>query len=237
MNIALTKLNTKDLATLAQRIISNSQSGKYPVITNHPLVAALETSYTEYDKVYTKQVYSGKGTDVATADHERDLAYTNLKGFLNGYRMLTSVPNYQLAEDLYGVFKTFGLDLDRLSYSSQTAQMKKLIEALETAENQHKITLLSLDTAFTEMKSKQAAFETLFAEQAEANADLRLMTSASAIRKDLEKTLKAYLNLVTVMKEVPGWELFYRDTNEQVKAAKNSELNKKDQTPPNLAII
>lgn len=61
MNIALTKLNTKDLATLAQRIISNSQSGKYPVITNHPLVAALETSYTEYDKVYTKQVYSGKG--------------------------------------------------------------------------------------------------------------------------------------------------------------------------------
>lgn len=151
--------------------------------------------------------------------------------------MLTSVPNYQLAEDLYGVFKTFGLDLDRLSYSSQTAQMKKLIEALETAENQHKITLLSLDTACTEMKSKQAAFETLFAEQAEANADLRLMTSASAIRKDLEKTLKAYLNLVTVMKEVPGWELFYRDTNEQVKAAKNSELNKKDQTPPNSAKI
>lgn len=47
MKILLTKLSTKDLATLAQRIISSSQSGKYPVITNHPLVGALQTSYAE----------------------------------------------------------------------------------------------------------------------------------------------------------------------------------------------
>lgn len=40
MKIVLTKLSTKDLATLAQRIISNFQSGKYPVITNHLFVKA-----------------------------------------------------------------------------------------------------------------------------------------------------------------------------------------------------
>lgn len=54
MKIALTELGTKDLATLAQRIISNAQSGKYPVIISHPLVTDLEASYAEYDKVYTK---------------------------------------------------------------------------------------------------------------------------------------------------------------------------------------
>jgi hypothetical protein len=91
----------------------------------------LQTSYASYDLVYTKQTYSGKGKDVATADHERDVAYKNLKAFLNGYRQLPSAPNYQSAVDLYGIFKTFGLDLDRLSYSSQTAQMKKLIETLK----------------------------------------------------------------------------------------------------------
>lgn len=228
MKISLVRLSTKDLATLAQRIITNIQSGKYPVISNHPLTATLQSSYTEYDQVYTKQIYSGKGKDVATADHERDLAYTNLKGFLNGYRMLTSVPNHQSAEELYGVFKTFGLDLDRLSYSSQTAQMKKLIEALEAPENRQKITLLSLDTAFTDMKTRHEAFETLFAQQAEANADLRQMKSASAIRKDLEKTLKAYLNLLTVMRDVQDWQLLYSDTNELVKAAKNSDVKKKE---------
>ncbi|WP_262483871.1 hypothetical protein [Chryseobacterium sp. JAH] len=44
MKIALTKLSTTDLATLAQRIISNIQSGKYPVISNHPITATLENS-------------------------------------------------------------------------------------------------------------------------------------------------------------------------------------------------
>ncbi|KFE98055.1 hypothetical protein IX39_16800 [Chryseobacterium formosense] len=226
MKIALTKLSTKDLATLAQRIISNIQSGKYPVISNHPLAATMQTSYTDYDQVYTKQIYSGKGKDVATADHERDVAYTNLKAFLNGYRQLSTAPNYQSAEDLYGVFKTFGLNLDRLSYSSQTAQMKKLIEELETPDNLQKIAVLSITPAFNEIKTKHEDFEVMFADQAEANADLRQMTSASAIRKDLEKNLKAYLNLLTAMKEVPGWELLYSDTNELVKAAKNSEVQK-----------
>ncbi|KFE97890.1 DUF6261 family protein [Chryseobacterium luteum] len=224
MKIALTKLNTKDLATLAQRIISNAQSGKYPVITNHPLTATLEASYTEYDKVYAKQIYSGKGKDIAMADYERDVAYTNLKAFLNGYRKLPSALNYQLAEELYEVFKTFGLNLNRLSYSSQTAQMKKLIERLELPENMQKINALSLNTAFEEMKMKHQDFETHFAEQAEANAGLRQMKSASAIRKDLEKTLKLYISLLTVMKDVPGWELAYTDNNELVKAAKNSSV-------------
>lgn len=231
MKISLVRLSTKDLATLAQRIITNIQSGKYPVISNHPLTATLQTSYNEYDAVYTKQIYSGKGQDVANADHERDVAYTNLKAFLNGYRKLSTASNYQSAEDLYGVFKTHGLNLDRLSYSSQTAQMKKLIEELETPQNQQNISLLSLNPAFTEMKTKHEDFETLYADQAEANADLRQMTSASAIRKDLEKNLKAYLNLLTVMKEVPGWELLYTDTNELVKAAKNSEVKRKEEKP------
>lgn len=229
MKISLVRLSTKDLATLAQRIISNIQSGKYPVISSHPLTATLQTSYTEYDLVYTKQIYSGKGKDVATADLERDVAYKNLKAFLNGYRKLASAPNYQFAEDLYTVFKTFGLNLDRLSYSSQTAQMKKLIEALETPENMQKISLLFINTAFTDMKTKHEAFELLFADQAEANADLRNMTSASVIRKDLEKNMKAYLNLLTVMKDVPNWELLYSDTNELVKAAKNSDVQRKDE--------
>lgn len=224
MEIALTKLSTKDLATLAQRTISNALSGKYPVIANHPLLADLQASYTEYDKVYTKQVYSGKGKDVAALDEERDVAYNSMKAFLNGYRKLSSAAHYQLAEDLYQVFKNFGLKLDRMSYSSQTAQMKKLIETLEAPENAQKITALSLDTALADMRTKYEAFEILFSEQAGINADLRQMQSASAIRKSLEKNLKSYIRLLTLMKGVSGWELFHNDVNELVKAAKNSTV-------------
>lgn len=225
MKITLSRLNTKNLATLAQRIINLSKSGNYTIISHHPLLAALETVYNEYDAVYTKLIYSGKGNEVAEADANRDKAFSNIKSFLNGYRKLPSAANYAMAEDLYLIFKTFGLNIDRMSYSAETAQMKKLIEELEKPENVQKITTLSLNTAFDELTTKHIAFETLFAEQAEANGELRQMKSASAIRNNLEKAIKSYLNLITAMKDVPEWTKLYTDINELVKAAKNSTIS------------
>lgn len=230
MKITLRKLSTKDLATLAQRTINTSESGNYPVIVGHPLLAELKLKYADYDAVYTKMTFSGKGNDVANSDNERDLAFTTLKAFLNSYRKILSLPNYQSAEDLYGIFRQFGLNLDRMSYSSQTAQMKKLIEELEKPENNQKLKDLKVETAFNEMKDKQTAFEAIFAEQAGANADLRNQKSASGIRRDLEKSLKAFLNLITAMKHVADWKMFYADTNELVKAAKNSNLPEPKET-------
>ena len=232
MKITLSKLSTKDLATLAQRTINTSDSGKYPVITAHPLLSDLKLRYHDYDLVYTKQIYSGKGGDVAEADQLRDDAFVTIKAFLNSYRKMTSLANYQSAEDLYQILKTFGVNLYKMSYSSQTAQMKKLIEELDKPENITKITTLSLTAAFTDMKTKQTAFETLFAEQATANADLRNIKSASGIRKDLEKSLKSFLNLITAMKDVTDWKLLYADTDELVKAAKNSNLPEPKNNPP-----
>ncbi|KQT17654.1 hypothetical protein ASG31_09690 [Chryseobacterium sp. Leaf404] len=224
MKISLQRLSTKDLATLTQRILELSNSGKYTILNNHPLVTELATKYADYDAVYTKQTFSGKGKDVAVADGERDRAFSSLKAFLDGYRQLSSVPNFQLAEDLYQVFVEFGLDLDRMSYSSQTAQMKKLIETLELPENTQKLAALSVSTAFAEMKTKHQNFEMIFGEQANANAGLRQMASASSIRRDLEQTLKAFLNLLTAMKNVTDWKEAYAEVYELVKAAKNSTL-------------
>lgn len=226
MKITLSELSTRDLATLSQRVLNSSESGNFPVISNHPLLSSLKTMYADYDEVYTKQIYSGKGVSVANADAERDNAFRVLKNFLNGYRKMTTLSNYQFAEDLYQIFRLYGIDMDRESYSKQTAQMKKLIEDLEKPENIQKLNALSLITAFNDMKSKHEAFELIFAEQAGANANLRMMKSATAIRRDLEKTLKSFLNLITAMKDVPDWKLLYADLNEHVKAAKNSTKNK-----------
>ncbi|MGO4710508.1 DUF6261 family protein [Chryseobacterium sp. 2TAF14] len=225
MKITLSKLSTKDLATLSQRLINSSESGNFPVITHHPLLTEFKTKYADYDEVYAKQIYSGKGVGVAQSDSERDNAFRVLKNFLNGYRKMTTLSNYQFAEDLYQIFRLYGIDMDRESYSKQTAQMKKLIEDLEKPENIQKLNALSLATAFNDMKSKHNTFEMLFAEQAGANANLRLMKSATTIRRDLEKTLKSLLSLITAMKDVLDWELLYADINELVKAAKNSTQN------------
>lgn len=228
MKISLQRVSTKDLATLTERTLTVSTSGKYPVLTNHPLMNELTTHYADYSEVYTKKTFSGKGKDVAAADHDRDVAFSVIKAFLNGYRQVVSVPNYQDAEDLYQIFVHFGLDLDRMSYSSQTAQMKKLIEALERPENTQKIVNLSLSIAFLEMKNKHEYFEDVFEEQTEANAGLRQMESASSVRRSLERTLRSYLNMLTALKDVHDWKDAYAEVNELVKAAKNSSGGKKE---------
>ena len=228
MKITLQKLSTKDLATLAQRIISSSKNGNYTVVENHELLIALEEEYTLYDKVYAKLAFSGKGQTVAEADRTRDHLFSGMKKFLKGYEGLPSLDNYQIAMDVLSIFKTYGLELDKLSYSSETAQMRKLIEELDKPDILSKITELNLITIFNQLKTAQTDFEAIYSEQAEANADLRQLPSASAIRKNLEVAIKNYLSLLTAMKNVENWKLIFADINEIVKAAKNSTLTIKD---------
>ena len=221
MKITLARLTTKNLATLAHRVIEASKTGKTQLGQQHPMLMDLEEKYRAYDEVYTKQTFSGKGKSVAEADEARDKAFSNLKNFLWGYRQVSSVPNADQAGELYEVIKLFGTDIDRLSYSAQSAQMKKLIEELDKPENTMKINILSLSTAFMELKTKHQHFEQLYTEQVEANADLRKMPSATAIRRDLEKSLKSYLDLISIMKTQPDWADFYQEVNELVKSARN----------------
>lgn len=222
MKISLQRISTKNLATLALRVIEASKTGKTQLGQQRPMLMDLEEKYRAYDEVYTKQTFSGKGKSVAEADEARDKAFSSLKNFLWGYRQVSSVPNADQAGELYEVIKLFGTDIDRLSYSAQSAQMKKLIEELDKPENTIKINVLSLSTAFMELKTKHQHFEQLYTEQVEANADLRKMPSATAIRRDLEKSLKSYLDLISIMKTQPDWADFYQEVNELVKSARNS---------------
>ena len=222
MKISLQRVSTKNLATLAHRVIEASKTGKTQLGQQHPMLMDLEEKYRAYDEVYTKQTFSGKGKSVAEADEARDKAFSSLKNFLWGYRQVSSVPNADQAGELYEVIKLFGTDIDRLSYSAQSAQMKKLIEELDKPENTMKINVLSLSAAFMELKTKHQHFEQLYTEQAEANANLRKMPSATAIRRDLEKSLKSYLDLISIMKTQPDWADFYQEVNELVKSARNS---------------
>src|SRR5690606_32023103 len=169
MNINLARLSTKNLATLAQRIIYASQHGNYTLVQAHPLFNALMDSYQNYDAVYTKLTYSGKGKGVNAANKARELAYNNLKNFLNAYRKLPLLDNYAQANTLFLVFKRFGLSISGLSYSAKSAVLKKLIEALEKPENKTLIADLNITAVVQDLIDKQTKFEVLFAEQAEAN--------------------------------------------------------------------
>lgn len=222
MKITLSRLSTKELATLTQRCIHSSKEGEHRQPENNPLLVELEKIYTDYAEVYVKQTYSGKGQSVAEADEARDKVFISIKNFLNGYRQVPSVPNADKAAELYEIIKAFGTNINMLSYAEETAQLVKMIEELEKEDNKQKLLSLLLYPAFEELKMKQANFEVVFAEQAEANAELRKVPSASTMRKNLERALRTYLDYLEVMKNLPQWKDLYQEIAELVKAARSS---------------
>ncbi|MFZ4454758.1 MAG: DUF6261 family protein [Bacteroidales bacterium] len=222
MQINLAKLSTKNLATLASRVIEASSKATYSVVENHPLLQALVTENNAYDGVYTKETYSGKGALVAAADVKRDVPFKGIKSVLSGFASLDGFSGQQAASTLYAIVEKHGLNLDRYSYSEQSAQQKKLIEEFDLPANVALIAGLHLTEPFAIHKAAFLNFENLYAEQTAANADLRQMQSATSIRANLEMALRNYLNIVNAMKVVPDWSALYAELNEIAKAASNS---------------
>lgn len=217
MKITLMKLRSKELASLAQRVITASREGNYTIMENHELLLELERQYANYYKSYSKPTFSGKGKEVAKANAARDHILRKINAFLKGYKAMTFLPNHADAAALYKIFRMSELSTKVLNYAERTAQMKKLIKELEKIENSEKIASLKITEAFDELKSSQEHFETLYAEQAEANAKLRALPSATAIRHKLEDALRNYFGLLEAMKDLTEWQMIYAEINELVK--------------------
>jgi type I site-specific restriction endonuclease len=219
MKVALARLSTKNIATLAQRIIYSSKNNTYKVVENHPLLLELESQSEVYDKLFAKQTFSGKGVEVAEADSRRDEPFEQIKGMVRAHAAIPSLASSKAAVEVLDVIETYGIGLSKLSYAEETAQMGRLIVALDAGEMQANLTALNLLPTYGLMKQAQADFEALYATQLEVNAELRNLPSATSARKELEQAIRAYLDLLTAMRTVEGWEMIYAEVNEIVKAA------------------
>lgn len=224
MKIALSRLTTKGLATLAHRTIDSSKSGKYKVVEGNELLAQIEKVIPEYDNVYGKLTFSGKGEAVLLADKERDTAFSGIKSFVKGYSSLKTMPHAEDAGNLYNLLMTHAKGVESLSYDKEDAVLFTLFGELDKPENQTRLTNLGIMPQYEELKNLNKKFKTLYAEQSEENAELRSLGTATNVRKRLETALNNYFKLLAAMKDVPGWELIYADINELVKAARNSSL-------------
>lgn len=227
MKIQFTKLSTKQLAALCQRSLTVSAEPAYAVVKNNPLLAVLETVYNEYDAVYVKKVYSGKGELLLALDHDRDVPFGGLKDILVGHAKLSVSPYHQLAKDIYAIIEKYDIGLDRYSYAEETAQLKKLLDELYQPTNLAKIEQMLLTPVLTQLKTAHTAFEQQFNEVAGENSELRLMESATSMRKNLETALRNYFNLIKAMSSQPVWKELYAKLDELAKAVNHSKTEAK----------
>jgi len=153
MKMNFGKLSTKELAATSQRTLVVSAEPAYAVVKNNPLLAALETVYNEYDAVYVKKAFSGRGDELFVMDKERDMPFGGLKDILVGYSKLSISPYNQAAKDIYAIIEKHGIGLDRYSYAEETAQMKKLLEELSLPANAAKIEEMLLKPVVAQIKT------------------------------------------------------------------------------------
>jgi hypothetical protein len=230
MKITLSRLSVTSLEWLAGTTIDKSMTEKYDIAKDHPLLLNLKKEYERYNEVFDKKTYSGKGKLVAKANVLRNEAFIGLKFCIYGLTKVNGNSKQQDAVDLYRIFKRFGLDLNRKNYMAKSATLSKLIEELSTPENKQKIERIQQTELLEILSAAQDNFEKLVLEQTEANAQLRMMESATSLRGNLEMALGNYFKVVTAMKEFDGWDDLYRILNEYVKSVRHSHLAKKETT-------
>ena len=225
------RLSIDTLSELTRRVLDISAKAAYAVVLNHPLLQKLIAAYADYFAAFDKKTYSGMGKLVADADLHRDDFFKGMRNSLWGFSKMKGLTAQQDAIDLYAIFETHGIDLDRYNYGDQTTHMDKLFEELDKPENAAKIERLHLTEAYGLMKAAQTNFVAIFAEQMGINSELRLTESATSLRGNLEAALRNYLNVVTAMNQLEGWKNLYTELNEAVKAARNSSKPGQDVTP------
>ncbi len=218
MNITLSYISTKDLAALSESVIYASKNGKYRIPENHQLLNDLEKEYAFYKQCYTKKPFSGMGKEVKRAYHHRQKIFSRIKQYLNSYRKMDLFADAPSAEALYQIIKHYGLNIGNINYSESLALLSMLIKDLHSEFYLQKIEALGLKPYLTELTNSNQQFEDLYYRQAQANAQIRRLPSATKARKQLEKALRNYFELLKLMQNIPQWHDLYIEINEIVKA-------------------
>ena len=216
----LSHISTVNLAAFTELVIKISKSEKYKIDTENHYLKDIENEYNIYKKSHTKQTHNGKEKELTKTDRERDYLFNGIKSFLKGCIKLPIHPFSEEAKSLYEVFKFHDLYLNRLPYEDKSTLLRELLEALELKINKERIKILLLETSIGKLKDTQERFDILYSEQVEANANLREIQSASAIRKSLEKALRDYLIYVNSAQLLPNWKELQLELKELLKTIK-----------------
>ena len=222
LRLSFNQLSTKVLGNLAERTIELSNQTGNETIINHPLVVEVKNKYGQYNAVVIKKTFSGLGTDIVAFDLLRDNYDNGLKKIITGFAAFGGMPQSNDAQQLLDIYDETGNIRDK-SYADESVILNKRIEKLNLPENKERIARLGITPQVTKYEESQVAFNTLFLNQAQANATLRQQTSASATRQYLEIALRDYFGLITAMRNLAPYDTLYTALGEVVKAARLSK--------------
>ncbi|MDO4880575.1 MAG: DUF6261 family protein [Capnocytophaga sp.] len=223
MKITLSKLSTKELATLAESTISISKNVRYTFLADNELLKKLEETFGIYRTLYNKVTFSGKGKTVAQADKNRTKEFNNFRDYLKGYAGIALLANNNSAKELYAILKVLGASVTKLTYAAKTAHFRRFIEEFSQEKNKQRLSDIGLTEVFEEFKNVQKEFDEVYSDQIATNSELRSTPSATKNRTELETFLNAYFVFIRAMQKNENWKALYSEINELIKSLRPND--------------
>lgn len=225
MTLNYWNLGVDSISTLGRRTVETSEKPQFaPLVADNPLLAKLKQTHNEFFSVFKKGAFSGMGDDIKAADLKRDDYFRGIYRIASAYSKMEAHSLQQDAKNLLPLFEPYGLRVAQYSYGDESAELHKLMEALDKPGPQAKLEKLNMKEAYTLFKKSQTDFETLFSTQAGANASLHETESATSLKGKMITDLRNYLGMVNAMRDVDAWKPLYAELNELVKAAAGSSI-------------
>ncbi|QIA08754.1 DUF6261 family protein [Draconibacterium halophilum] len=167
----------------------------------HALVVCVETSAS----AIAKQVAQQQTEALGAADLKRDNVFRGVKYITQAYLLHPDAKKQEAAQEVEKVIAKVGWHLNREGYDEQSALMKTLLKELTGKQAAH-VALLGMTEYVDLLNTSQTEFDVLRQEQLDHNTEMEQVSSMTAVRGDLEQTIKDLLEIL------PG---FYRMTNNE----------------------
>jgi len=164
-----------------------------------------------------KQVAQQQTEELAAADLKRDNLFRGVKYMVQAYLLYPDTEKQEAAKELEKVIAKIGWHLNREGYDKQSALTKTLLKEL-TGKQANRVALLGMTEYVNLLNTAQTAFDILRQEQLEQQAEMEQISSMTAVRGNLEQSIKDLLEIL------PG---YYRMTGDEALGAvlpKISEL-------------
>jgi hypothetical protein len=165
----------------------------------------------------TKQVAQQQTEELAAADLKRDNLFRGVKYMVQAYLLYPDTEKQEAAKELEKVVAKIGWHLNREGYDKQSALTKTLLKEL-TGKQANRVALLGMTEYVNLLNTAQTGFDILRQEQLEQQAEMEQISSMTAVRGNLEQSIKDLLEIL------PG---YYRMTGDEALGAvlpKISEL-------------
>ncbi len=245
VSISLARLTQPEFSQCMNRQVTEIENLGSTELTDEPmnlLLAAVKSASIDYSKSILQILKSEFTIKLAELDDTRDRAFLGYMASLKSFAYTDDTEEmgaYQklmiLADKYRGV--------EKLNYEAESAELKKMLEALESADYSAPVAKLNLASKITRIKTTDTAFNELFdTRNDETNA--KEVFDAKLLRKELHKKYNKLADYVvtmantfdkepfnSVLKTMNTVRSYYRDILKRREGVSNA-AKAKTQNPP-----